>query len=341
MLLRMRESADREGCCLDYYGALSHAVHSASKCLGPSNLEQLHTLFLSELSKVSQLHTQPPSSPCRSSSAPSASDDQRLTGHLCLLSSLWLVLTEHQSTAAAEIKSALNSAATVELLLDHLLFPEASLCVRTRFNPDVIMQLSVAELQAALSPACCSAMSRAAAYDLLKAIILTRDDLMAVCLRKLLSMLGPGPMVAGVLQQQFAQHHDPRLGCAGVSTRWRGLKSTGATCYMNAVLQQLFCQPTIRAMVLRAAEVQSMEEEKDAVFAAVQLTFANLAVSTARHFTPSLMWDSLRDRETGQPINIMVRYILQHGINDSTCTARVISAHVPCALHRGHSPALQ
>ena len=36
------------------------------------------------------------------------------------------------------------------------------------------------------------------------------------------------------------------------------------------------------------------------------MTFANLALSTARHFTPDLMWESLRD-ETGLPVNVMVR----------------------------------
>lgn len=33
-----------------------------------------------------------------------------------------------------------------------------------------------------------------------------------------------------------------------------GLKNGGATCYMNAVFQQLFMQPSIRALVLGARE---------------------------------------------------------------------------------------
>ena len=33
-----------------------------------------------------------------------------------------------------------------------------------------------------------------------------------------------------------------------------GLRNGGATCYMNAVFQQLFMQPSIRALVLGAQE---------------------------------------------------------------------------------------
>ena len=160
-------------------------------------------------------------------------------------------------------------------------------------------------VQAALAPRCQSDQSRIAAYELLQSVVRRRDTPMKVCLRRLLAMLGPGPAVDGVLQQQHQQHNDVS---ASFNPHWRGLKSTGATCYMNAIIQQLFCQPTIRAMILRSPEVPEadMGEEKHAVFAAMQLMFANLALSTARHFTPQLMWESLRD-EMGQPINIMVR----------------------------------
>ena len=44
-----------------------------------------------------------------------------------------------------------------------------------------------------------------------------------------------------------------------------GLKNGGATCYMNAVFQQLFMQPSIRALVLGAKEVP-LAERKDSVF---------------------------------------------------------------------------
>jgi Ubiquitin carboxyl-terminal hydrolase len=190
-------------------------------------------------------------------------------------------------------------------------------------------------MQAALAPRCRSRPARVAAYDLLRAIVTRSDGLMVACLRKLLTMLGPGPVVPDVVPQQFAQHHDAN---AAINLRWRGLNTTGATCYMNAVIQQLFCQPTIRALVLRSGEVPegAMGEEKEAVFAAMQLTFANLALSTARAFRPSLMWNSVRD-EMGQPINIHVRgryHAFEQECLDLLCAAQL---HGRCRYLRSNA----
>ncbi len=49
-----------------------------------------------------------------------------------------------------------------------------------------------------------------------------------------------------------------------------GLKNGGATCYMNAVFQQLFMQPSIRALVLGAKEAPP-EDRKDSVFFHLQV----------------------------------------------------------------------
>ena len=49
-----------------------------------------------------------------------------------------------------------------------------------------------------------------------------------------------------------------------------GLKNGGATCYMNAVFQQLFMQPSIRALVLGAKEAPP-EHRKDSVFFHLQV----------------------------------------------------------------------
>lgn len=48
-----------------------------------------------------------------------------------------------------------------------------------------------------------------------------------------------------------------------------GLKNAGATCYMNAVFQQLFMQPSIRALVLGARE-EAPAERIDSTFYQLQ-----------------------------------------------------------------------
>lgn len=48
-----------------------------------------------------------------------------------------------------------------------------------------------------------------------------------------------------------------------------GLKNAGATCYMNAVFQQLFMQPSIRALVLGARE-EPPAERIDSTFYQLQ-----------------------------------------------------------------------
>lgn len=45
-----------------------------------------------------------------------------------------------------------------------------------------------------------------------------------------------------------------------------GLKNAGATCYMNAVFQQLFMQPSIRALVLGAREEASQERHNSTFY---------------------------------------------------------------------------
>ncbi len=63
-----------------------------------------------------------------------------------------------------------------------------------------------------------------------------------------------------------------------------GLKNGGATCYMNAVFQQLFMQPSIRALVLGAKEVPPAER-KDSVF--FQFQVCPLAQVTTRKVSMS------------------------------------------------------
>ena len=120
-------------------------------------------------------------------------------------------------------------------------------------------------------------------------------------------MLEPGPQSYTLLKQQFSEHvcrsssgEDTTLQCR----RYRGLQNAGATCYMNAIFQQLYMQPTIRALVLKSpAPGEKLDEN---VLFQIQRMFAHLAFSHARSFTPDGIWKSMKDLE-GQPINVLVR----------------------------------
>jgi hypothetical protein len=309
MLAEMSGVADNERHTARFFEALEKASRDASETLTTPDALPLHTLFLSTLTKIKE----PRASFSQHHSQPSLPDSERLAGRLKLLSLLWQVLSEHESTAhpgcSAPVRDALRNPDNIRFVLDDLLFPEAATCTQLVSVP----KRPTAVLQAALQPRCHTLDARAAAYDLLKSMVASGPALMIACLRGLLPMLAPGPSFSDTLQQQYSSHLGALQGNLAARTntpcRYVGLKSAGATCYMNAVLQQLFMQPTIRACVLRTPQPQSTETEVDALFAAVQITFAHLAVSTAAHFAPKCMWESLRDID-GNHINVHVRPFL-------------------------------
>ena len=263
MLLALRSTADNGAVCVNMYLALAAAVKAAADDLLPEDVAALADVFQVELRALEAAAEPAAARP------PAAA--HRLRGRLVLVDALWALFLEPEMAAAAPppVRATLASDATLRLLLDQLLFPEADVCTRMRDDPGAVLAAPVAALQAALSPAAPTTDARRAAYVLATTIVRGSDSHMTACLRRLLAMLGPGPCARGVLQLQYADHMDPRGAVS--DGRWRGLKSTGATCYMNAVVQQLFCQPTIRELVLRAPAVADTTEEKDAVFSAMQV----------------------------------------------------------------------
>ncbi|WIA22029.1 hypothetical protein OEZ85_004379 [Tetradesmus obliquus] len=84
--------------------------------------------------------------------------------------------------------------------------------------------------------------------------------------------------------------------------QYMGLKNGGATCYMNAVFQQLFMQPAIRAGVLGAAAVEP-SEAPDSVFAQLQSMFAMMALGRSTFFIPRDFWGAFKDYD-GSPIDV-------------------------------------
>lgn len=153
MLMGMSDLAEREPLCLPFHTMLAQTISQASDELGADDLSRLHALFLSELSHVTAA---PPSArpsappPAPGADPPDSDDaasDDRLCGHLRLLTALWLTLTKRAGEAPQDVQDALSSADFVRLLLDRHLFPEADVCARLRSGPDAILSFSVDDLQ--------------------------------------------------------------------------------------------------------------------------------------------------------------------------------------------------
>ena len=81
-----------------------------------------------------------------------------------------------------------------------------------------------------------------------------------------------------------------------------GLANGGATCYMNALFQQLFMQPAIRAAVL-SAPTGAEADPADSVLCQLQATFAALHASRLDHHCPRSFWNAFKDYD-GAPVNV-------------------------------------
>lgn len=82
-----------------------------------------------------------------------------------------------------------------------------------------------------------------------------------------------------------------------------GMKNGGATCYMNAILQQLFMQPSIRKLLLSVPEVGAPEENIDNIFYQMQTMFANLALTKKDFHIPRAFWTAFKDYD-GTRLNL-------------------------------------
>lgn len=297
-LLKAMTSADTAklistsaGSNLQYYMSLTHIILQLTDAPHEECVPTLQQLLLDELDLLRETkHTKP--------------SEQQLTGHLIFLTSLWRFFIEHPPQGTGGVASAMRNTDNVSLLIDHLLFPEAQTLAKIRQSGLAGVCI---ELNKEFQPICSSQDARNAAYKLLQAAVSHSTDSMQFCLHRFLEMLEPGPQSHALLKQQYTEHvcrsstgEDTTLQCK----RYRGLQNAGATCYMNAIFQQLYMQPTIRALVLKSSVPGEKLEEN--VFFQVQRMFAHLAFSHARSFTPDGIWKSMKDLE-GQPINVLVR----------------------------------
>lgn len=83
-----------------------------------------------------------------------------------------------------------------------------------------------------------------------------------------------------------------------------GLKNAGATCYMNAVFQQLFMLKKVREGILGVGEVYKAEVDRScSILYQLQTIFLYLERSDMDHYIPSGFWKAFKDYD-GVPVDV-------------------------------------
>ena len=207
-------------------------------------------------------------------------DNILLSGHLLLIKSL---------LTAENVKKNEIGDKIIPQLLQTYLFPSSSILNQLSSSTSTsivsIQSLLQSSEDLVMEPVCLLESSRIATYNLL--VELSRN-----CLSNF----------STIIKQLIQFHHKsneilanewnyippvvPRSDCGFV-----GLKNGGATCYMNAVLQQLFMMPGIAEYLL------SIEDDLDkdkSVFYQLQNVFAHLKESKLEFYTPDGFWKAFR-----------------------------------------------
>ncbi|KAL3156421.1 hypothetical protein ABBQ38_000732 [Trebouxia sp. C0009 RCD-2024] len=208
--------------------------------------------------------------------------DMRMQGKLDLLLQLIRVL-------GSRCLASTDSHQLVHLLLTEYLFPEAY--VRTEYSS--LQEVPPSRLQAALTPRCSLASSRLAALRLLKELTQHSSGNLQTSLQ-LIQQLHLSAEGSACLDNM------PVHAIRAPLNRFVGLKNGGATCYMNAVFQQLFMQPSIRKLLLAVPE---SSRQADDVFYQMQNMFAHLALTNQEYYVPRCFWNAFKDYD-GQRLNL-------------------------------------
>ncbi|KAJ3599696.1 hypothetical protein NHX12_033652, partial [Muraenolepis orangiensis] len=131
-------------------------------------------------------------------------------------------------------------------------------------------------------PKCNTASSRLAAYEVLVMLADSSLPNLRLITKELLSMHHqPDPS----LSKEF--DYLPPVDSRSVSG-FVGLKNGGATCYMNAVFQQLYMQPGLPEAILSIED--DTEQPDESVFCQVQSLFGHLMESKLQYYIPENFW---------------------------------------------------
>ncbi|XP_036376811.1 ubiquitin carboxyl-terminal hydrolase 24 isoform X3 [Megalops cyprinoides] len=164
----------------------------------------------------------------------------------------------------------------IQQLLDDFLF-RASRIILNSNNPSS----SSAPIQD-FHPKCSTVSSRLAAYEVLVMLADSSITNLQLITRELLSMHHQSDPS---LTKEF--DYLPPVDSRSVSG-FVGLKNGGATCYMNAVFQQLYMQPGLPEAFLSIED--ETENPEESVFCQVQSLFGHLMESKLQYYVPENFW---------------------------------------------------
>ncbi|KAK1340051.1 hypothetical protein QTO34_018615 [Cnephaeus nilssonii] len=198
----------------------------------------------------------------------SEADNILLAGHLRLIKTLL-------SLCGAE-KEMLGSS-LIKPLLDDFLF-RASRIILNSHSPAGSAAIS----QQDFHPKCSTVNSRLAAYEVLVMLADSSPSNLQIITKELLSMHHQ-PDPALTKEFDYLPPVDSRSSAGFV-----GLRNGGATCYMNAVFQQLYMQPGLPEALLSVDD--DTDNPDDSVFYQVQSLFGHLMESKLQYYVPENFW---------------------------------------------------
>ncbi|KAK6314004.1 ubiquitin carboxyl-terminal hydrolase 24-like isoform X2 [Coregonus clupeaformis] len=164
----------------------------------------------------------------------------------------------------------------IQQLLDDFLFRASRIILNTS-NP-----ASSSPPSHDFHPKCSTASSRLAAYEVLVMLADSSVANLQLITRELLSMHHQS-------DPSLSKEFDflPPVDSCSVSG-FVGLKNGGATCYMNAVFQQLYMQPGLAEAFLSIED--NTQQPDESVFCQVQSLFGHLMESKLQYYVPENFW---------------------------------------------------